>query len=443
MVTSTLLTYCGAGLMQLNSTPAAAAAAAVGGASLEGNTNNTSGGASQVTPRGTPKPPASKERRTSRNSLNSAGSKSKFSFSDTDVLSAHEVKEDASVLLNMALPSPKMLTSSLSNLDSANLSNTLSSSLSSSLLSSSALGLPGMSVSSPFCGLSGGSEVLMRSTTPLEESEAASTLMSMFTPAAQAAKRARMANASLSKGTPKDVPEGEVLNMGVGSARRGSAASSAVKSVSKRDRSDSHFERAHLLANLSKAESAVTVAAPKAITTTTSTTVMTGKSERPGCLTPVLTDLPTVSIVKSASTDPLTDSSACSNAEAIAAATAAVEVANAGNAASAESAQQQQPTSLPFKKRRKTDGTSSTTGSNQDLTAVTTTAGAVAGAAGAAVTGTTVTTSTAAGTAAVGEVRLRDTDSEGRDSACSSRNSEMIVDQQVLDALAMIPTDSS
>jgi hypothetical protein len=154
------------------------------GGSLEG------GNATQVTPRGTPKPQPSRDRRTSRNSATSAGSKSsKFTFSEADLLNAHEVTEDASVLLNMALPSPKMISSSLSNLDSANLSSTLSSSLSTSLVASAlntSLGLPpNMTASSPFCALNNSSEVLMRSTTPLEDSEAATALMSMFTPGAQ------------------------------------------------------------------------------------------------------------------------------------------------------------------------------------------------------------------------------------------------------------------
>jgi hypothetical protein len=183
------------------------------GGSLEGGNGNTT----QVTPRGTPKPQPSRDRRTSRNSATSAGSKSsKFTFSDTDLLNAHEVTEDASVLLNMALPSPKMISSSLSNLDSTNLSSTLSSSLVASALNTS-LGLPpNMTASSPFCALNNSSEVLMRSTTPLEDNEAATALMSMFTPGAQHPKRGRGSHGSglpLSGGRGNiamDVAEGEL-----------------------------------------------------------------------------------------------------------------------------------------------------------------------------------------------------------------------------------------
>lgn len=148
----------------------------------------------QVTPRTTPK--AGKEAKKSARSSTSAGSKgSKFTFSDTDLLNAHEVTEDASVLLNMALPSPKMMTSSLSNLSSNNLSNLSTGNLSSSLVAS-ALNTNLITSASPFCALNGNPETLMRSTTPLEDNEAATALMSMFTPAALQAKKAKGANFS-------------------------------------------------------------------------------------------------------------------------------------------------------------------------------------------------------------------------------------------------------
>jgi hypothetical protein len=190
-----------------------------------GGAQDGAAGASQVTPRGTPKAPASaKEKRSARNSVASAGGKSKFTFSDTDLLNAHEVTEDASVLLNMALPSPKMMTGSLSNLDSANLSSALSSSLTSSLVGN--LGLSGLNVTSPFCDLSGGNEALLRgaTTTPLDDSEAATTLMSMFTPGSQPPRRTRGSSAGGAKGanTPKELAEaeGEAINVPFGTGIR-------------------------------------------------------------------------------------------------------------------------------------------------------------------------------------------------------------------------------
>eukprot|EP01032_Pedospumella_encystans_P017619 gene17619-20072_t len=111
-------------------------------ASEEGNAVTAKGKArrksknegAEVTPKST-----KSGKNTGRNSVNGKGSK--FTFAEGDLLNAHEVTHDAGVLLNMALPSPKMLTSSLgssslSNLNSSSLTNltsTLSSNLSGTL----------------------------------------------------------------------------------------------------------------------------------------------------------------------------------------------------------------------------------------------------------------------------------------------------------------------
>ena len=168
-------------------------------ASEEGNAVTAKGKArrksknegAEVTPKST-----KSGKNTGRNSVNGKGSK--FTFAEGDLLNAHEVTHDAGVLLNMALPSPKMLTSSLgssslSNLNSSSLTNltsTLSSNLSGTLGSTLSASLASalntnITTTSPFCALNGTSEVLMRSTTPLEDNEAASTLMNLFTPGGQ------------------------------------------------------------------------------------------------------------------------------------------------------------------------------------------------------------------------------------------------------------------
>ncbi len=168
-------------------------------ASEEGNAVTAKGKArrksknegAEVTPKST-----KSGKNTGRNSVNGKGSK--FTFAEGDLLNSHEVTHDAGVLLNMALPSPKMLTSSLgssslSNLNSSSLTNltsTLSSNLSGTLGSSLSASLASalntnITTTSPFCALNGTSDVLMRSTTPLEDNEAASTLMNLFTPGGQ------------------------------------------------------------------------------------------------------------------------------------------------------------------------------------------------------------------------------------------------------------------
>ena len=141
----------------------------------------------------------------------SRGNSSKFTFSDGDLLSsrtqqlhnAQQVSADASVLLNMALPSPKMI------IDQAHLQSHTGSSHSSTSSAAASLsaaanaaanaGGAGGSVGTPFCALSSSNneEMLMRSTTPLEDSEAATALIALFTPAAQHAnKRSRNGGAA-------------------------------------------------------------------------------------------------------------------------------------------------------------------------------------------------------------------------------------------------------
>ena len=131
-------------------------------------TNPTTNTTTQITPRATPRSTkennrTNKQNSTRNNTTTSLNSKSsKFSFSENDLLghtSTTEVNEDAGVLLNMSLPSPKMLTSSLSNLDSSNLTSSLNNHAFSSSLIASALNtnlmLPNNMMTSPYSSSSG------------------------------------------------------------------------------------------------------------------------------------------------------------------------------------------------------------------------------------------------------------------------------------------------
>jgi hypothetical protein len=221
------------------------------------------------------------------------------------------------------------------------------------------------------------------------------------------------------------------------SAPRGarSSAASAIlssRSASKRDRSDSQFEQAQLLANFSKNDANAAAQAEGG----TESAAGGVKAERPPCLTPVLTDLASADLVKNVSMDPLTDSSACSSNNNNAAAAEAALMAAVGGvmsgfptaAAALDASADPFQTSLPFKKRRKTaaDNSSSAHNSTQDL------AGSAAAAEQSAMAVDDVNSSnnhTVDGSGGV-QKDMRDTDTEGRDSLCSSRNSDRAAEQQ-------------
>jgi hypothetical protein len=224
------------------------------------------------------------------------------------------------------------------------------------------------------------------------------------------------------------------------SAPRGakSSAASAIlssRSASKRDRSDSQFEQAQLLANFSKNDANTAAQAEGGADTAAGV-----KAERPPCLTPVLTDLVSADLVKNVSMDPLTDSSACSSNNNNAAAAEAALMAAVGGvmsgfptaAAALDTSADPFQTSLPFKKRRKTaaDSSSSAHNSTQDL------AGSAAAAEQSAMAVDDVNSSnnpSAGGSGGVQkDMRERDTDTEGRDSLCSSRNSDRAAEQHQL-----------
>jgi hypothetical protein len=210
----------------------------------------------------------------------------------------------------------------------------------------------------------------------------------------------------------------------------GKKAGARSNATGKRERSDSQVEQANTLANIGGKSDGHRAASPAGAAV---------KGEKVCRLSPMVVEQNSTDLQKAGSMDQLTDSSGASQ-EARAAAARALKAgaaAASATATSADAASDPFQTSLPFKKRRKTGDAS-----NSSLTDLPT---AAAPAAGSAVTASSATAAAEPSAAAGGAAAAgRDTDSEGRDSACSSRNSGALqVDQTVLDSLAQGLTSDS
>jgi hypothetical protein len=209
----------------------------------------------------------------------------------------------------------------------------------------------------------------------------------------------------------------------------GKKAGARSNATGKRERSDSQVEQANTLANIGGKSDGHRAASPAGAAV---------KGEKVSRLSPMVVEQNSTDLQKAGSMDQLTDSSGASQ-EARAAAARALKAGAAAasvTATSADATADPFQTSLPFKKRRKTGDAS-----NSSLNDLPTSASApAAGSAASSATVAAEPSATAGGAAAAG----RDTDSEGRDSACSSRNSGALqVDQTVLDSLAQGLTSDS